>query len=88
MKKDVDEITIKYEIIRKTKIRIFGSLFIENNRNFCTVIFEGQEYKLEKYFYLSQSKVVKGILKELEIKLKGISKVTSMENMFYDCKNL
>jgi len=48
--KDISEINIIYDIKRKNNINIFGSKFVENNKNICKMIIDNKEYELaEKY---------------------------------------
>ena len=44
--KDVSEINIIYDIKEKNSINIFGSKFVENNKNKCKMIIDNKEYKL------------------------------------------
>ena len=47
---DISEINIIYDIKEENNIRIFGSSFVENNRNICKMIIGNEEYKIkEKY---------------------------------------
>ena len=39
------EITIIYDIFGKNKIRIFGSKFVENNKNIGKIIIDNKEYE-------------------------------------------
>jgi len=83
-KKNDNEITIIYKINPKdSKIRLFGEIFIENNKDKCKYIYEDKEYELESYFILSNYNKDK-----LEIKLKGINNITNMSYMFYNCSSL
>ena len=79
-----DEILIRYKIDKnKDKVKIFDNDFVENNKNLCKIIYEGKEYELQEEFN------TKDINKEiLEIKLKGINKITNMYAMFYECSSL
>ena len=79
-----DEITIIYEIKKnKDSIKIFGEDFVNNNKNFCKFICDGKEYDLKETFN------VKNYDKDiLEIKLKGIMKITDMSCMFSQCSSL
>ena len=38
--KDISEINIIYDVNNKNNIRIFGSEFVENNRNICKMIID------------------------------------------------
>ena len=83
--KDISEINIIYDIKKENKIRIFGSKFVENNRNKCKMIIDNKEYEIiEKY----NNKNYKNNNSKLKITLKGIDKVTNMSYMFYECSSL
>jgi len=42
--KDISEINIIYDISGKNNINIFGSEFVENNKNICKMIIDNKEY--------------------------------------------
>ena len=44
--KDISEINIIYDINGKNNIKIFGSKFVENNKNICKMIIDNKEYEL------------------------------------------
>ena len=88
MKKEVDEITIKYKVEKRAKIKLFHSIFVKNNEKFCSIIFDGQQLNLQEYIILSNAQLAKFIYRIIEIKLKGISKITNMEYMFCSCSKL
>ena len=46
--KDISEINIIYDIKRKNNIKIFGSKFVENNKNICKMIIDNKEYTFIK----------------------------------------
>ena len=86
-KEDISIINIFYNINEKDKkngyINIFGSEFVENNKNICKMIIDNKEYEIsENYNIKSYNK------NKLEIKLKGINNVTNLSEMFYNCKSL
>ena len=77
-----NEINIIYNNINnEDKIKIFDEDFIKNNKDKCKIIYEEKEYNLTEYFNAKN-------INKLEIKLKGINKVTNMKGMFYKCKLL
>ena len=79
-----NKITIIYKINKNdTKIKLFGSSFITNNKDKCKYIFEDKEYDLEEYFKLPNNKKY-----ELKIILKGINKVKNMSFIFNGCSSL
>ena len=59
------------------RIKIFGTYFVNNNRNKCTIIYQGKNYDLneEFIFYESNDNL-------LEITLIGINNITDMSCMF------
>ena len=97
-KEDISEISIIYNINKKDKenkeeyinyeedeenIRIFGSIFVKNNKNKCKIRIDNKEHKItEEYNIANYNK------NKLEIKLKGINNVTDMSGMFYGCSSL
>ena len=79
-----NEINIIYNTNQEKKISIFGSEFVKNNKNNCTIIFEDKEYKLKEEFELNDN-----YNKEtLKIKLRGINNVTNMSSLFSICQSL
>ena len=82
--KDISEINIIYNIEKGEEfIQIFGSKFVENNRNICKMIINNKEYEItEEYSIKSLNNSV------LNIKLKGIDNITDMSYMFSGCSSL
>ena len=79
-----DEITLIYKINNnEQKIKLFDSHFVNNNKNNCKIIYNNEELELKEYF-----DVGKNSEKFLEIKLKGINKITNANKMFYECSDL
>jgi len=84
--------TLKY-IIDKTRkgIRLFGTTFVNKNKNNCKLIINGNEFEFS--YYLTDSQIIKLIqIKQeiLEIKLEEIKRnaVTDFSCMFYKCQSL
>ena len=78
-----DEIRIKYKKPKDEKrIEIFGSYFVRNNKNKCKIIYNEKEYKLTDKLKIEENN------EEIEITLKGISNITNMGEMFYNCTSL
>ena len=75
-----DEITMIYNMYNRVKIKILGKIFVEKYKNNCKIIYENKEYELTEEFDVKNIKKNK-----LEIKLKGIYNITSMESMFDEC---
>ena len=80
---NISEITIIYTVNpNEESIKIFGSGFVNNNRDNCKIVYDNKEYELNKEFD------VKNVKDKLEIKLKGVNKVTNMSNLFSGCLSL
>ena len=80
----VDKIKIKYKINKKS-IKIFGSSFVKTNKNNCSIIFENKEHELKGDFEIPDYDSNK---ENLEIELKGVSKITNMKDIFAQCSSL
>ena len=70
---DESEINIIYDINGKNDINIFGSHFVNNNKEICKMVINNNEYKISENFNIKSNNNNK-----LEIKLKGIDKVIDM----------
>ena len=81
--KDISEINIIYNINGENDINIFGSKFVENNKNICKMIIDNKEYELTTYYNVKSNNNNK-----LKIKLKIIDNVTDMSYMFDGCSSL
>ena len=59
---------------------MFNPEFIRNNKKYCKILYNREEYDLQEEFK------TKAIMdrETLEIKLKGISKITNMLQCFMD----
>ena len=81
--KDNDEITLIYKVnINDEKIKIFDSEFVNNNKNICKIIYNGEESDLKEYIDVEPNS------EKIEIKLKGINKIANASKMFDGCTNL
>ena len=78
-------LNIIYNTKDSKEIILFGEDFVKRYKKYCKLIIEDKEQELkDKYsFGLFSNKKEK-----LEIKLKGITNVTDMSCMFYDCSSL
>ena len=63
------------------KIKIFGDLFVENNRDKCYIIYNRIKFYLNDYFYIINNKA-----KKLVIELVGIRNITNLSEMFLGCQ--
>ena len=81
-----DEISIIYKINQKqNNLKIFGSNFVDNNKNICKIIYNDKVYELKEYLDIDKIDLSKEFL---EIKLNGINQITNLDNMFCNCKEL
>ena len=81
-----NSILIKYKINNdENYIKLFGFLFVKNNKNKCSTIFNNKKYKLSVYFNLEKYKFKNNIL---EIKLTGINNIQNASYMFRGCSSL
>ena len=85
VKENIDEITIIYKIDKNNNIKVFDEKFVKKNKKYCKIIYDNKTYDLNEYFNIDNIKYNKDII---TIKLKGISKITDMSNMFCLCKSL
>ena len=83
--KDISEINIIYDINEENNIRIFGSKFVENNRNICKMIIDNNEYEITEEYNIEN---YKNNNNKLKIILKGIDNIRNMSSMFSGCSSL
>ena len=76
------EIILKYNGRNIEKIRIFGTIFVKNNKNNFTILINDEESKLTEYYYNKSNK------EEVEIKLKINNEIKDVIGMFAECKYL
>ena len=80
---NVDEIKMIYKVKNLKEVQLFGTDFVERNKNNCNLIIEGEEQGLKQVHSFG---IFFGTDKEyFEVKLKGITNITDMNKMFYDC---
>ena len=83
--KKEDTIKIIYKINNQEKrIKIFGTEFVNLNKNVCKIIFQNKIYNLKEYFDCSKCKNESF----LKIKLSGISYIKDIEQMFHNSTSL
>ena len=78
---------LKFKITSTEKFsenKLFGEKFVKNNINICKIIIYGKEYPLSSYINEEYNENVYF----LELKLKGVSKMINMNNMFCGCISL
>ena len=71
-------------LINKSNSRIFGQKFVENNKKFCNMIYDGEKYNLKEFCDFLTLKEERNI----EIYLTGIEKIKNMSQMFSKCNSL
>ena len=81
---NIDEINIIYKV-NDNKIKLFGNNFVKNNKNNCKLIIDGKEEELKEFYNLGLSSANRNTL---EVKLKNITKITNMNNIFNECISL
>ena len=83
-----DEIKIIYKINKnENSVRIFGSKFVDHNKDICKIIYNGNEYELQNEFNLENLDINRED-NLLEIKLKGVKNIKDTSSMFSMCKSL
>ena len=79
----IDSITLIYKIKQnETRIHLFGKEFVNNNKNICTFLFEGNNYELNEFLEIPNN--YNNTDQEITIKLLGINKITDINHMFSD----
>ena len=80
-------ITLKYKVNPlDNKISIFGKKFVENNKNNCYMIIDGNRLELKEELDIKID--IKENTKELIIKLAGLNKITDISYLFEKCECL
>ena len=82
--KDIQIIPLRYKK-HNLGVRIFGDIFVKNNKYNCKVVVENKEYKLCNKMDISK---MKKIGNEYEIKLKIENTLTDLSYMFHQCNSL
>ena len=78
--KKLNLMTIRYKIYEKDiKLRLFGEIFVKNNKNNCVIIIDNNTQELTEHIDINDSIRKKGYL---EIQLKEIKTITNMSHMF------
>ena len=79
----LNEMTSVYYIKNKDKIRIFGCMFVVNNKDNCYLMINGVRNELGEYLILNNNKD-----NTMKIKLIEIKPITNMTDMFRECSAL
>ena len=82
---DLLYINIIYDVNKKKgdEIDIFGYNFVKNNKNKCKMIIDNKEYEITDKYNNKNYKY-----NRLNIKLKGIDKISDINSMFSGCSSL
>ena len=75
-----NEINLKYMTEEEGEQRIFGSSFVENNKDNINLIINGKESELVDEYFLKEGE------NNITIRLKNT--LTNLSNMFYFCESL
>ena len=68
------------------KLRIFGKIFVNKNKNKCKIIYKNKKYKLKEYFEdLKCSKINEN---QAKLILRMESTISDMSHMFNECLEL
>ena len=85
--------TIIYNIENYDKIKIFGDIFVNINKNNCYLLIDGNKNELCSELKLRKKKMkknetIQNVKNKLEIKLVETKSIVNMASMFYECKSL
>ena len=82
----INEITLIYKIEKnKNRIRIFGEIFVNNNKDKCYIKYKDKKYELDIYFLKTNIEEKDNLL---ELKLIQTANFTNISYMFYNCFSL
>ena len=86
-KKEIDKTMEMKDDLGETisKEKLFGEIFIKNNKNKCKIIINNKEEEICSYLPDYKKYINKG---KLEIKLKGIKNIIDSSYMFSGCLSL
>ena len=85
MENGILELILVLEIVFKPNSeskRIFGDGFVENNKEKCKLIYNGEEKELKQYYKEFENKDL------IKFKLKFNNNTVDMSYMFKECKNI
>lgn len=82
---NIKEIIIKYKVDNDKKLRIFGDIFVYNNKNNFKMIINKKTFELNNLIDIKNLKIDNNIL---EIKLIEVNKISDARCMFDDCTSL
>ena len=70
------------EFINENKIRIFGDIFVNNNKNNCKIIINDKETELTNFYFYKKGE------KEINVKFLKTGNITNMSSIFARCVSL
>ena len=82
--RDISKIVYKIEP-KEEKLKIFGSNFVEHNRNKCIVIYKNKKFTLNEYFFIPNEFTKENTIELILIELEDIS---DKSYMFHECDKL
>ena len=69
------------------KIKLFGKTFVDNNKNNCILVINGEILALDEYYEIKE-KENENENKKLNVKLIEKNEIIDMSYMFYECASL
>jgi len=76
---------LKYIATNGSKIKLFGSSFVDRNKDKCKIIYNEKEYDLMVYFKIDNNYNYNDSIK---IQLRINDNITDISGMFYKCEKL
>ena len=76
---------LKYKGKNVSQIKLFGSNFVEKNKDKCKIIYNEKEYDLTDYFKFDNNYNHNDSIK---IQLRINNNITDISGMFFECKEL
>ena len=83
--KDYVTFQLEYKAKKGSQIQLFGSKFINKNKDKCKIIYNEKEYDLMEYFKFDNNYNHNDSIK---IQLRINNNITDISYMFYQCKEL
>ena len=77
------EIIIEYITNYGKEVKLFGSDFVENNKEVCSIMFDNKELQLTEILKLNENRK-----KSIEIRLIGVDKINDISFMFHKCSSI
>ena len=81
----MEDIIIKYDIKHKSRIKIFGDKFVENNKGKCKMKIGDKIFEITDYYRINDSDKKKDYL---TIKLIIPDKLSDITFMFHNCSSI